>query len=114
MSWQDRELARVKRAALNPAGFYRADAPVNSALLVVFALVGVVALIDLMQFWVLGHPANELSLVAKPIYPCLAAGIGLVQWWRQRAAYHEYCADKSIYDASDSLMYQEKNLSARR
>ena len=110
MSWQDRELARVRRAALIPNGFFRPDAPWTSAVIAALVLVGALALLDLVRLWIFGVDIGDAYFVERPSLYVVVAVFGLVQWWRQRSAYREYQSDKATYDAADAAVSRDQLL----
>jgi hypothetical protein len=98
VSWQDRELARVKREALDPRGLFRPDAPLSSLLMAGLAGLGVAALMDLLAYWTGWRSLEQLILVDDPHWYAFCPFMMMLVWWSQRRKYLDYASNRSIYD----------------
>ncbi len=97
MSWQDKELARVRKQALAQE-FYRPEAPVMSAVLSFAAMVGFVTIADLCYRLLTGESSVQPSAALHPWRYLFWGLFGLWMWFRGRALHREYMSDKRMYD----------------
>ncbi|TAG71254.1 MAG: hypothetical protein EAZ24_13260 [Burkholderiales bacterium] len=106
MSWQDKELARIRKLALAQE-LYRPEAPVISAVLSFAALVGFVTIADLCYGLLTGESSAQPSAAIHHWRYLFWGLFGLGMWFRGRSLHREYMSDQRTYD--NAALAMERN-----